>query len=98
MQRVLQLRSYHDHIQYTPSIRCRKGDALDDGKLFASVLFGGPEGGKVSGSRLGRDHKPTDVPNHFVRDIIMDYINSEVKEDKKQTPVQQSFPTSAHQR
>ncbi|KAG9833851.1 hypothetical protein KCU98_g11798, partial [Aureobasidium melanogenum] len=26
-----------------------------------------------------------DVPNHFVRDSIMDYINSEVEEDKKET-------------
>lgn len=48
-------------------------------------MFGGSEGGTVSGGRLGRDHKLTDVPNHFVRDSIMDYINSEVEEDKKET-------------
>ncbi|KAH0340515.1 hypothetical protein KCU81_g6749, partial [Aureobasidium melanogenum] len=58
-------------------------DASGDDKRPAFVMFGGPEGGKVSGGRLGRDHQLTDVPNHFVRDTIMDYINSEVEEDKK---------------
>lgn len=58
-------------------------DALGDDKRPANIMLGGPEGGKVFGGRLGRDHKLTDVPNHFVRDTIMDYINSEVEEDKK---------------
>ena len=36
--------------------------------------------GHVSGGRLGRDHKPEDVPAHFVRDCLMDYINFELPE------------------
>ncbi|KAH0364785.1 hypothetical protein KCU65_g6543, partial [Aureobasidium melanogenum] len=58
-------------------------DASGDEKRPAFIMFGGPEGGHVSGGRLGRDHKLTDVPNHFVRDSIMDYIDSQVEEDKK---------------
>ena len=60
-------------------------DALGDDKRKTGVMYGGDEGGVVYGGRLGRDHKITDVPNHFFRDEIMDYINrTEVEEDKKQ--------------
>ncbi|KAI2464805.1 hypothetical protein F4781DRAFT_54054 [Annulohypoxylon bovei var. microspora] len=38
----------------------------------------------VSGGRLGRDHTLEDVPNHFVRDRLMDYINSQIDEDKRE--------------
>jgi hypothetical protein len=60
-------------------------DALGDDKRGVGVMWGGEEGGIVHGGRLGRDHTLADVPNHFVRDNIMDYINqAEVEEDKKQ--------------
>lgn len=60
-------------------------DALGDDKRKAFVMYGTDEGGTVHGGRLGRDHKLTDVPNHCVRDEIMDHINrTEVDEDKKQ--------------
>jgi hypothetical protein len=61
-------------------------DALGDKKRAAGIMFGGEDGGHVSGGRLGRDHKLTDVPNHFVRDQIMDYINQaeQYDEDTKQ--------------
>ncbi|KAI0382515.1 hypothetical protein F5Y04DRAFT_47582 [Hypomontagnella monticulosa] len=39
--------------------------------------------GRVSGGRLGRDHMLGDVPNHYVRDRLMDYINTMVDEDKR---------------
>jgi hypothetical protein len=59
-------------------------DALGDDKRKPIVMMGGEEGGTVHGGRLGRDHTLADVPNHFVRDNIMDYINqAEVEEDIK---------------
>lgn len=39
---------------------------------------------KVSGGRLGRDHTLEDVPNCYVRDLVMDYINTELPADTKQ--------------
>jgi hypothetical protein len=50
-------------------------DALGDDRRGAGIMYGGDEGGTVHGGRLGRDHKLTDVPNHFLRDEIMDFIN-----------------------
>lgn len=58
-------------------------DALGDDTRPASVLLGGDMGGKVSGGRLARDHTLADVPNHFCRDQIMDYINQMEDEDGK---------------
>ncbi len=49
------------------------------GEVLCSFYFNG----HVSGGRLGRDHKPEDVPTHFVRDCLMDYINFELPEDKR---------------
>ncbi|KAH0289997.1 hypothetical protein M436DRAFT_79736 [Aureobasidium namibiae CBS 147.97] len=61
-------------------------DVLGDDKRVVGIMFGGDEGGTVHGGRLGRDHKITDVPNHFFRDQIMDYINqAEVEEKKKES-------------
>lgn len=37
----------------------------------------------VHGGRLQRAHKLDDVPNHYVRDRIMDYINEQVKEENR---------------
>ncbi|KAK3322956.1 hypothetical protein B0H66DRAFT_602375 [Apodospora peruviana] len=34
---------------------------------------------KVVGGRLGRDHTLEDVPNHYIRDRLMDYINEFVE-------------------
>jgi hypothetical protein len=61
-------------------------DALGDEKRAAGIMIGGDEGGTVHGGRLGRDHKLSDVPNHFVRDQIMDYLSQaeQYEEDKKQ--------------
>ncbi|OTB02035.1 hypothetical protein M426DRAFT_13877 [Hypoxylon sp. CI-4A] len=37
--------------------------------------------GFVSGGRLGRDHMLSDVPNHFVRDRLVDYIDTQLEEE-----------------
>lgn len=37
----------------------------------------------VTGGRLGRDHTLEDVPNHFARDCVMGYINTELPENKR---------------
>lgn len=36
----------------------------------------------VSGGRLGRDHKFEDVPSNYVRDMLMDYITTQLPEEK----------------
>jgi hypothetical protein len=61
-------------------------DALDDEKRAAGIMIGRDEGGTVHGGRLGRDHKLKDVPNHFFRGQIMDYLSQaeQYEEDKKQ--------------
>ncbi|KAI0836933.1 hypothetical protein F5Y06DRAFT_272613 [Hypoxylon sp. FL0890] len=38
----------------------------------------------VSDGRLGRDHMLSDVPNHYVRDRLMDYINTQLEEDQRE--------------
>lgn len=58
-------------------------DAIGDDKRPATVFFGGDTGGKVMGGRLARDHTLADVPNHFCRDQIMDYINQMAEEEKR---------------
>jgi hypothetical protein len=68
-------------------------DALGDDKRVPGLMFGGENGTRVLGGRLGRDHTLTDVPNHFFRDGIMDYINqAEIGEDKKQDARTAVFP------
>ncbi|KAI1136454.1 hypothetical protein F5Y05DRAFT_391332 [Hypoxylon sp. FL0543] len=37
----------------------------------------------VNGGRLGRDHMLSDVPNNFVRDSLMYYINTELREEQR---------------
>ncbi|KAI1371275.1 hypothetical protein F4677DRAFT_450542 [Hypoxylon crocopeplum] len=39
--------------------------------------------GRVTGGRLGRNHMLGDVPNHHVRDRLMDYINTMLEEDQR---------------
>jgi hypothetical protein len=39
---------------------------------------------RISGGRLGRDHKLEDVPLHYFRDQLMDYIAVHFDEDKRQ--------------
>ncbi|KAI1085966.1 hypothetical protein F5B19DRAFT_502590 [Rostrohypoxylon terebratum] len=57
-------------------------DSISGGKHYSSGMF---SGGLVSGGRLGRDHMLDDVPNHYVRDRLMDYINSQLEgEDQKE--------------
>jgi hypothetical protein len=34
------------------------------------------------GGRLGRDHKFEDVPSNFVRDMLMDYVSTQLPEEK----------------
>ncbi|KAI1412838.1 hypothetical protein F5Y13DRAFT_162735 [Hypoxylon sp. FL1857] len=38
----------------------------------------------VSYGRLGRSHMLSDVPNHYVRDRLMDYINTQLEEDQQE--------------
>ncbi|KAI0010917.1 hypothetical protein F4779DRAFT_575966 [Xylariaceae sp. FL0662B] len=46
----------------------------------------------VSGGRLGRDHTLEDVPNHYVRDRLMDYIDTQLEEDKRDNARAAVFP------
>jgi len=39
---------------------------------------------RVFGGRLGRDHTITDVPRHYYRDCLLDYIQRQVEEEDKQ--------------
>ncbi|OTA96592.1 hypothetical protein M434DRAFT_105434 [Hypoxylon sp. CO27-5] len=38
----------------------------------------------VSGGRLGRDHMLSDVPNNYVRDRLMNFINTELDESRQE--------------
>jgi hypothetical protein len=57
-------------------------DSMDD-KGYSGMMT--PSKPTVRGGRLGTDaeHTVEDVPNHYVRDRIMDYINEEVKASKR---------------
>ncbi|KAI5924520.1 hypothetical protein F4810DRAFT_664019 [Camillea tinctor] len=57
-------------------------------------LSGGMRGsvGLVSGGRLNRDHMLSDVPNHYVRDRLMAYINGELEESKRDAARAAVFP------
>jgi hypothetical protein len=54
-------------------------DAMGDDKRSPTLMF--HEG--VRGGRLGRDHTLEDVPNHYVRDCLIDYINDELPADRR---------------
>lgn len=43
-----------------------------------------PSTGLIIGGRLGRDHTLSDVPNHYVRDRLMNYILTQLDEDKRE--------------
>ncbi|KAI0165257.1 hypothetical protein GGR52DRAFT_102133 [Hypoxylon sp. FL1284] len=47
--------------------------------------------GLVSGGRLGRDHMLDDIPNHFVRDQLMNYIMTQLDEDNREEPKKAVF-------
>ncbi len=55
-------------------------DASADGKVSCTLDM---SSGDVTGGRLGRDHLPEDVPNHFVRDKLMDYINTKLSANQR---------------
>lgn len=55
-------------------------DACGDEKRRPQLLWGLGKPAWVSGGRLGRDHKLQDVPNHFVRDCLMNYIETDLEE------------------
>lgn len=40
--------------------------------------------GRIRNGRLGRDHTLSDVPNQFVRDCLMDYIDTMLEEDQRE--------------
>lgn len=57
-----------------------------------------PKNDYVSGGRLGRDHTLSDVPNHFIRDFLLEQIDEgvneaeELDEDQRQTARRALFP------
>lgn len=55
---------------------------------YCSVTLGT---GKVTGGRLGRDHTLDDVPNHFVRDMVLDYISTQLEEKKRKAALKAVF-------
>ncbi|KAI1101604.1 hypothetical protein F4804DRAFT_315387 [Jackrogersella minutella] len=54
----------------------------DDERGTSGVMSLGT--GFVSSGRLGRNHMLDDVPNNFVRDRLMDYINTQLAEDERE--------------
>ncbi|KAH8901666.1 hypothetical protein GQ53DRAFT_835357 [Thozetella sp. PMI_491] len=64
-------------------------DASAGGKVSCSFSFASS---KVHGGRLGRDHEFEDVPNHYVRDRLMDYIDTQLPEDKREAARRAVFP------
>ncbi|CAJ2503652.1 Uu.00g110460.m01.CDS01 [Anthostomella pinea] len=44
------------------------------------------------GGRLGRDHTLADVPKHYVRDRLLDYINTQLPEDQRDAVRRAVFP------
>lgn len=57
-----------------------------------------PKNDYVSGGRLGRDHTLSDVPNHFIRDFLLEQIDEgvneaeELDEDQRQSARRALFP------
>ncbi|KAI2463919.1 hypothetical protein F4781DRAFT_96650 [Annulohypoxylon bovei var. microspora] len=58
-------------------------DSVSGGKHYTSGMYNLGYG-IVSGGRLGRDHMLSDVPNHYARDRLMDYINTQLEEDQRE--------------
>ncbi|KAK6825541.1 hypothetical protein PG987_013035 [Apiospora arundinis] len=56
-------------------------DANDDPGSPAG-LSAGNDGWQVHGGRLGRDHTLEDLPNHYLRDCLMSFINERMPQDK----------------
>ncbi|TRX87883.1 hypothetical protein FHL15_011222 [Xylaria flabelliformis] len=46
----------------------------------------------VRGGRLGRNHTLEDVPNHYVRDRVLHYINNELDEEERGAARKAVFP------
>lgn len=68
-------------------------DGRADGKADCYIAFGGGQPTRVGGGRLGRDHTLDDVPNHYVRDCLIDYITSTIADTPKQQAVARAvFP------
>ncbi|KAI1502016.1 hypothetical protein F5X99DRAFT_380330 [Biscogniauxia marginata] len=51
-----------------------------------------PGTGIVNDGRLRRDHMLSDVPTNYVRDRLMDYINTELEENKREIACAAVFP------
>ncbi|KAI0886911.1 uncharacterized protein GGS22DRAFT_199231 [Annulohypoxylon maeteangense] len=58
-------------------------DSTSGGRNYASGMMT-MSNGIVFGGRLGRNHMLSDVPNHYVRDRLMDYIDTQLEEDKRE--------------
>lgn len=67
-------------------------DALGDDKREPGGVFGGDGPGRVMGGRLGRDHTLEDVPHHFLRDCLMDYINRTIAAEHQDDARKAVFP------
>lgn len=64
---------------------------MAEGKAHCSITFSSPP--RVGGGRLGRDHTLDDVPNHYVRDCIMDWTTTQMSNEDKQLLVRKTvFP------
>ncbi|KAI2616830.1 hypothetical protein GGR54DRAFT_223638 [Hypoxylon sp. NC1633] len=48
--------------------------------------------GRVSGGRLGRDHTLGDVPNNYVRDSVMDCIDTMYEGEQRENAMKAVFP------
>lgn len=55
-----------------------------------SFMLMGPDA-CVTGGRLGRDHTLADVPNHYVRDRLMNYIQTQIPESTRDTALHAVF-------
>ncbi|KAH9886586.1 hypothetical protein F4778DRAFT_473277 [Xylariomycetidae sp. FL2044] len=64
-------------------------DSMDSKGHSGSITFGDF---KVGSGRLGRPHTLEDVPNHYVRDRVLDYINDNVPEEKRDAVRKSVFP------
>ncbi|KAL7621617.1 hypothetical protein AAE478_008943 [Parahypoxylon ruwenzoriense] len=65
-------------------------DAIGDDRRKPELCYG--ENPSVRGGRLGRDHTLEDVPNHYVRDRLMDYIDTKLEGNKQERARKAVFP------
>jgi len=54
-------------------------------------MRGGGKKWSVTGGRLGRDHTIQDVPRHYFRDCLMDYIDTQVGDQVKQVAARKAI-------